>query len=184
MSVTVVYETHALTLDNEAGVATGWLPGELSPAGRGLAAELGRRRRDDGLAGVFSSDLRRAVETVEIAFAGSPLPRRLDPRLRECDYGELNGAPVARIDAEKMRRVDESFPGGESYRQVVGRMRSFLADLAAETDGARVLVVAHAANRFALDHLVHGVALEALVAAPFDWQEGWEYVVDERVAAA
>jgi len=183
VSVTVVYETHSLTLDNDAGIATGWLPGELSPAGRALAGELGQRRRDDGLAGVFSSDLRRAVDTVEIAFAGSPLSRRLDPRLRECDYGELNGAPVARIDTEKLRRVEEPFPGGESYRQVVERMRSFLVDLTAAAGGGRVLVVAHAANRFALDHLVHGVPLEELVAAPFDWQEGWEYVVDARVVA-
>ena len=28
--VRLVYETHATTIDNEAGVATGWLPGELS----------------------------------------------------------------------------------------------------------------------------------------------------------
>ena len=34
MSVQLVYETHSLTLDNEDGVATGWLPGTLSPAGR------------------------------------------------------------------------------------------------------------------------------------------------------
>jgi len=41
MAISLVYETHSTTLDNEAGVATGWLPGELSPAGRGGARELG-----------------------------------------------------------------------------------------------------------------------------------------------
>ena len=29
--IKLVYETHSLTLDNERGFATGWLPGELSP---------------------------------------------------------------------------------------------------------------------------------------------------------
>lgn len=35
MTISVVFETHSITVDNEAGRATGWLPGELSD----LAAE-------------------------------------------------------------------------------------------------------------------------------------------------
>jgi broad specificity phosphatase PhoE len=49
MSVRLVYETHATSTDNERGIATGWLPGELSSAGADNARDLGRRRRDDGL---------------------------------------------------------------------------------------------------------------------------------------
>jgi broad specificity phosphatase PhoE len=52
--------------------------GELSKAGRESARELGARRRDDGIVAVFSSDLRRAVETAEIAFAGLPIPLHQD----------------------------------------------------------------------------------------------------------
>ena len=33
----------------------------------------------------------------------------------------------------------------------------------------------HSANRWALDHLVHGTPLDDLDAAPFDWREGWQY---------
>jgi broad specificity phosphatase PhoE len=114
------------------------------------------------------------VETAEIAFAGSGLEIRRDARLRECDYGELNGAPVERLEPRR-RFVDEPFPGGESYRDCVERMRSFLADVAAEFDGRRVLVIAHSAQRWALRHLLEGAPLEELVDAPFEWQEGWEY---------
>jgi broad specificity phosphatase PhoE len=142
------------------------------------AAELGERRRDDGLAAVFTSDLGRAIETAEIAFAQSELPVEHDWRLRECDYGELNGAPVAEIDqAGRVRRIDEPFAGGESYRQVVERTRSFLNDLFPELDGSRVLLIAHSANRWALQHLLLGAPLEEVVGAPFDWQEGWEYAL-------
>jgi broad specificity phosphatase PhoE len=105
---------------------------------------------------------------------------RLDARLRECDYGELNGVPVERVAAVRRRHVDEPFPGGESYRQVVERTQAFLDDLVAVHDGGRVLVIAHSANRWALDHLVNGVPLEELVDAPFDWREGWLYVVGEN----
>lgn len=56
-------------------------------------------------------------------------------------------------------------------------MRSFLDDVVREFDGSRVLVIAHSAQRWALRHLLEGVPLEELVDAPFEWQEGWEYVV-------
>jgi broad specificity phosphatase PhoE len=171
----IVYETHSMTTDNEEGIATGWLPGRLSEAGRSHARALGERRRGEGLAGVFASDLTRAVETAEIAFAGSGLEVRLDPRLRECNYGQLNGRPVAEIDSERLHRIDEPFPGGESYRDVVDRTQSFLEELFPEFDGSGVLLIAHSANRWALEHLVLGTVLDDLVAAPFEWQEGWIY---------
>ncbi len=56
MAVEVVYETHSTSVDNERGIATGWLDGELSEWGREQASELGRRRRDDGIATVYASD--------------------------------------------------------------------------------------------------------------------------------
>jgi hypothetical protein len=56
-------------------------------------------------------------------------------------------------------------------------MRDFLRNLAAGCDGSRVVVIAHSANKWALDHLLNGVPLEELVDAPFGWQEGWLYVL-------
>jgi broad specificity phosphatase PhoE len=165
----LIYETHSRTTDNESGHATGWLPGELSEEGREQAVELGERRRD--VDAVFSSDLGRALETVAIAFAETAVPVFYDWRLRECDYGALNGAPHEELEAAK--HVDVPYPGGESYRDVVARVESFLADLRARWDGKRVCVVSHAAPRWALQHLLEGKALESLVGAPFDWQPGW-----------
>lgn len=182
MAVDLIYETHSTTTDNEAGIATGWLPGELSETGRRQARELGERRRGQDLAAVFSSDLRRAVDTARIAFGGTGIPLHQDRRLRECDYGALNGAPVAQLDSQRQRRIDEQFPGGESYRQVVERTREFLADLVRDFDGQQVVVVAHSANRWALDVLVHGRRLEDTVETRFSWQPGWRYRVTGRPA--
>jgi alpha-ribazole phosphatase/probable phosphoglycerate mutase len=56
-------------------------------------------------------------------------------------------------------------------------MRSFLDDVADEFDDRRVLVIAHSAQRWALRHLLEGVPLEELVDSPFEWQEGWEYLL-------
>ena len=180
----VVFETHSTSVDNERGIATGWLPGELSDAGRTQAAELGERRRDDGIDLVVCSDLRRAVETVEIAFAGSPLPIRYDARLRECNYGDWNGMPRARLEAERVARIDVPFPGGESWREAVSGTQASSASSRRERDHRRVLLVGHVATRWALDHLLGGVPLEQLAAETFLWQEGWEYVLAENADAS
>ena len=167
----LIYETHSVTTDNESGRATGWLPGELSETGREQAVELGARRRN--VDAVFSSDLGRALETVAIAFGESETPVFYDWRLRECDYGALNGAPHDELEVAK--HVDVPYPGGESYRDVVARVASFLDDLRRGWDGKRVVAVSHAAPRWALQHLLEGRPLEELVGAPFDWQPGWSF---------
>jgi broad specificity phosphatase PhoE len=177
VALTLVFETHAITTDNEAGVATGWLPGELSDRGRETAAELGRRRRADGIAAVYVSDLERALETVRIAFESSALPVIRDARLRECNYGLFNGMPTARLEQERARHVEDPWPEGESYREVVRRTRLLLVDVAVRHDGARVLLVGHSANKWALDHLLLGRDLKGLVSTGLTWQPGWEYAV-------
>ena len=175
MSLGVVFETHSTTEDNEAGIATGWLPGRLSPLGREQARELGVRRRDDGLSVVFIPDLRRAVETAEIAFAGSPLPVVEDERLRECNYGELNG--TAEPVHDRPANIDVPYPGGESWRQAVARVTGFLDELRRERDGDRMLVIGNIATRLALEVVANGRELEEAITAPFVWQPGWEYVL-------
>ncbi len=176
-----MFETHSTSVDNERGIATGWNEGELSATGREQAALLGERRRDDGIALVVSSDLRRAVQTAEIAFTASSIAVRHDRRLRECDYGEWNGMPRARLEAERLQRIDLPFPGGESWRAAVQRHGEFLRELAARRDLTRVLLIGHVATRWALDHLLNGRPLEQLAVEPFAWQEGWEYALDEKM---
>jgi 2,3-bisphosphoglycerate-dependent phosphoglycerate mutase len=135
-------------VDNEQGRATGWLPGRLSQRGRLQARELGQRRGDDRISAVFSSDLARPTETASVAFAGSAIPVLCDWRLRECDYGQRNGMPVAELHAGRREHVDRPYPGGESWRQAVARVGRFLSDLPLRWDGQRVLVIGHVATRW------------------------------------
>jgi 2,3-bisphosphoglycerate-dependent phosphoglycerate mutase len=170
----IVFETHSWSEDNDRGVATGWLPGKLSARGRQLASELGARRRHDNLAAVFTSDLRRAVETATIAFPNGPDILH-DWRLRECDYGALNGRPAVEIHRDRTYRINTPYPGGESWRQAVARIGRFLDDLPMRWSNTRILVIGHVATRWGLEHLLNGVALENLVLADFDWRPGWQY---------
>ena len=177
MAIELVFETHATTVDNEQGRATGWLPGRLSEPGRVQARQLGRRRRDDAISAVFSSDLARAAETASIAFGGSAIPVLYDWRLRECDYGRRSGMPVTELRAGRREHVDRPYPGGESWRQAIGRIGRFLGDLPLRWHGQRVLVIGHVATRWGLDHFIGGASLEDLIDQDFAWQQGWEYRV-------
>src|SRR5437868_2647548 len=112
MTIEIVFETHALTEDNEAGIATGWRPGRLSAEGREQARLLGARRRSDRVDAVFASDLGRATETVAIAFPDAVVPVFLDWRLRECDYGDCTGMPVGDLNASRRLHLADPYPGG------------------------------------------------------------------------
>jgi broad specificity phosphatase PhoE len=175
VAVQIVHETHSITTDNESGLATGWQLGRLSEQGRRLARQLGERRRNDGLAAVVTSDLARAIETAQLAFADTDIPIYHDERLRECDYGELTGMSAALLARLRRQHIDVPFPGGESYRDVVERTRELSRRCASRWAGRRIVVIAHSANRWALDHLLDGTALEDLLEEPFSWQAGWEY---------
>jgi 2,3-bisphosphoglycerate-dependent phosphoglycerate mutase len=141
MPIEVVFEMHALTEDNERGVATGWLPGRLSDRGRRNAAAMGQRRRHDGITAIFSSDLRRSVETAEIAFGQTDIPILFDWRLRECDFGVRNGSPADQLRADRDHYIDRPYPGGESHRQAVRRVAGLLVDLPSRWDQQRVMLI-------------------------------------------
>lgn len=162
-------------MDNEQGRATGWLPGQLSAQGQAQARQLGRRRGNDGITAVFSSDLARAAQTASIAFGQSAIPVLHDWRLRECDYGSCNGMPASELHAGRLEHLDQPYPGGESWRQAVTRVGRFLTDLPLRWNGCRVLVIGHVATWWGLDHFINGVPLENLAQEGFAWQEGWEY---------
>lgn len=109
--VTIVFEAHSTSLDNEAHLASGHNDVALSPLGVGQAKELGERYKGEKFDAIFCSDLQRSYKTAELAFSdeqvpsfGSRFPITRDKRLRECDYGDLTQHPSSEVDPEKLIR--------------------------------------------------------------------------------
>jgi broad specificity phosphatase PhoE len=175
VGVEIVFETHPLTMHSEAGIASGWLPAALSENGRRHAREMRRRRRHEEFAALYHSDLDRVVETVDIAFMAFSGPVFADKRLRDINYGVLNGAPEAQLWRERATHIDVRFPHGESLRQVVDRTRDLLTELASLWDGQRIAVVAHPVTQLMLEHLLRGESLEKLVETPLEDVQRWHY---------
>jgi broad specificity phosphatase PhoE len=177
MPRTLIFETHATSLDNEAGSASGWFDVALSPTGEQQARELGARRRDDQLAAIFCSDLSRSFRTAEIAFGDRSIPIIRDARLRECDYGDFTRRPTQEIEQRRLKHLMEPFPNGESYQQVVDRVSGWLRESLPDIVAATVLVIGHRATFYALEHLLNGVPLHEAMTSPWTWQPGWSYTV-------
>lgn len=174
-SLRLVFETHATSLDNEAGLASGWFDVALSATGEEQARMLGARRREEPVAAVFCSDLSRSFRTAEIAFADRSLPIIRDARLRECNYGDLTRRPTSEIDQRRLLHLVDPFPNGESYQQVVDRVSDWLGEARQHVDAGTVIVVAHRATFYALEHLLNRTTLREAVTAPWRWQPGWTY---------
>src|SRR5688572_4370196 len=96
--ITIIFETHSTTVDNQAKLAAGWYDVALSELGEQQAKDLGLRRKGQHFDAIFCSDLQRSYRTAHIAF-GDTFPIIQDARLRECNYGELNRAPKAEVEA-------------------------------------------------------------------------------------
>lgn len=136
---------HASTAWNEDGRIQGRTDVPLSPLGRAQAAGW---RLPDGFAAAqcVTSPLRRARETAELlGFRDAPA----DARLAEMSWGSFEGRRLPELRdelgqglAENERRgLDFRPPGGESPREVAGRLAGLLRDLA--RDGRDHLLVAH-----------------------------------------
>jgi broad specificity phosphatase PhoE len=177
--VTITYFVHGTTTDNEQGLATGWLPGQLSDKGVEQAKALGSQAAGRQFDIVFSSDLKRAIDTVQLAFEGKYKTLQ-DDRLREANYGDLNGLPHSFKDS-MADYIDSPFPNGESYRDVEMRLQSFCEYLKLNYDGKLVAVVAHQAPQLALDVILKGKSWEQAIAEDWRrvgaWQPGWEYII-------
>ena len=89
--VEITYFVHGTTVDNLNKKATGWLPGELSQKGIEQAKNLNKIIKDQYFDVVICSDLKRAVDSAKIDFEGRDIKIIQDSRIRECNYGDLDG---------------------------------------------------------------------------------------------
>ena len=170
----IYFVAHSTSKDNEAEIASGWKDVELSELGVQQSKELGERFKDIKIDLICCSDLKRAVDTVKIAF-GDKYSVIIDKRLRELNYGDLGGKSSETVSYMKKKRIKEPFPNGESYEQAMVRIHEFYKELKEKHPEKTVLVVGHRATQFGLDTLVSGKTLEECLNKSFRWQPYWEY---------
>ena len=145
----------------------------LTPKGVLQAQQTAEYFQDKGIHEIYSSPLKRAVETAEIIAAPLDLEVTIMENLREINVGSLEGRPPsARIWAFHNRvlqdwltgRPETTFPGGENYCMLWDRLRSGIEQIAAGRTGQNIIVVSHGGILFvALKDLCQNIDLAWLL---------------------
>ncbi|MEV2268378.1 histidine phosphatase family protein [Nonomuraea africana] len=163
-----------LAFQESIGVPLFYEPGDdeiaLTELGRAQAAALGRHLAglppEEAPEVVWCSPYLRARETWRLAErsrGGPALPVSVDARLRDREWGDLRFYNLAALEQRYPEEVARMLaqgeygyrpPGGESFGDVAARLREFLADLAAQAVGLRVLIVAHDSVVLMLRHVI------------------------------
>lgn len=112
---------HGETAWSLTGQFTGLTDLPLTERGERNARQLGERLKGLTFAKVFTSPLKRARRTCELAGFGAVA--EVDPDLVEWDYGQYEGRRTAEIQAERPGWLlfRDGCPGGESPAQVAVR---------------------------------------------------------------
>jgi probable phosphoglycerate mutase len=114
----------------------------LTDAGREQARLVGERLADVGIDAIWSSPLCRAADTAEAIASATGAPVRIDERLIEVDYGELEGfdRDGARdhfdVAFEEWRSdpFESPLPGMEPLGDALARARSATSDALAGSE--------------------------------------------------
>ena len=173
----IIFEAHSTTTDNEANLASGWNDVDLSELGVRQSIELMQRSLSRGLVAIVCSDSQRAVKSGIPTANALHIPMYPDQRLRECNYGDFTQKPKAEVEAQKLLRIAEPFPNGESYNQCIDRVKACIEWMKQTfEDNDTLMVIGSRATHYGLDSVINnGKPLEESIAEGFTWQPGWEY---------
>ncbi|GAA4718054.1 histidine phosphatase family protein [Nocardioides conyzicola] len=150
---------------------------ELSPTGReqadAVAAWVSGLAESDLPTTVLSSPYRRAAETAERAMRDRGIEVAYDERLRERDLGIFDGLTGYGIraqhpdEAARRKKLGKFYyqpPSGESWADVVLRVRSLLTDLRHGYDRERIWMFTHQAVIMSFRYALEGLDEQSLLA--------------------
>jgi broad specificity phosphatase PhoE len=173
--VTAVFESHAATLDNEKGISSGHGITELSPTGIKQAEEMSLRYKDNPPDAVFCADLPRMIQTAEYAFKKLGIKRNVDSRLRGICYGKHTKEPSDYVKSMRKDRVSTPYPQGESYSDVVARVKPFIEELKAQYDDKTIVIIGNFGILLSFEYWVNGVPPEETLQREWPWKPSRMY---------
>lgn len=167
----VVFMRPGETEWNRLGRFQGWVAVPLNEHGRLQAQRLANFVRHIGLRALYTSDLRRAVETAAILEPRLNYAPILEPRLRERNIGIWQGLTLDEMEAwypdefEQVLVNRDAFkiPSGESRLDVKQRALAAFSDILAQDRGETIGVISHTTTlHVLLDDLIPGCCNDAL----------------------
>ncbi len=132
---------------------------DLTPKGRGEAERVAKWLSDIDLECIYSSELRRSVQTAEILHRHHPsIPLTRRPELNELNHGDMDSITYAEFEqgspelfgARQRDKYFWRFPNGDSYESLTDRIKPFLDELS----GTLAIVGHQGTNRAIIGYIL------------------------------
>ena len=178
---------HGETESNRLGLALGRDDVPLNERGLWQAERLGRALAPEPLAAVYSSPLRRTLDTARAVASPHGVDVQTEERLVEMDIGEADGLTFEEVRTRFPGLLEawvsdkgptQAMPGGERLLDVQERAWSAIADLAARHNEETVAAVTH--NFVILTLLVRVLGLDLVQFRRLRHSVGAVSVLDTR----
>ena len=112
----------------------------------------------------YTSSMQRQKQTCEILFGETAIPIIIDERLRQIDNGpQYTGMNFDLGKQDYLAFIDKPFPGGESFSDFAGRVRSFLDEKAGQHADHTVITAGWRLSPAIFAHVCRGVSLEEAI---------------------
>lgn len=137
---------HGRTVENQKRIVQGHIQGTLSKEGIKQAKLLAKRLSDMKIDLIFTSDLRRAKATAKEIVKLHPESKFVeDIRLRERSFGIYDGKHKDVVIKRVLQKNDFNYrpSKGESFEDVIKRVKCFYKEILKNYSGKTILVVAH-----------------------------------------
>jgi broad specificity phosphatase PhoE len=141
----LIITRHGETIENLNGILQGQMQGTLSKNGIIQAQRLSQRLKDEKIDYIFSSDLKRAIDTTkEIIKYHKDSKLSYVKELREKHLGEFEGKRKDEVGWDAKSLTASKLPeDGESMESFLQRVRGFLDKIISEYNRDTVLFVCH-----------------------------------------
>ena len=167
---------HGETAWNVENRIQGQLDVPLNERGRWQAQRLALAMGDEAIDAIYTSDLRRTVETAAPTARGCGIAYVTDRGLRERGFGVFEGLTFTEIEqrwpeqSARWRRRDPEFgaESGETLNDFYARSVASVSRLAAVHPGQTIVIVTHGGVLDCLYRAASRIALDA----PRSWQIG------------
>lgn len=126
---------HGETTANAEGIIAGITDVPLTELGCSQARALAARHWPEPIA-VYSSPMIRAQHTAQLAFPNHAIEQH--PGLRERDWGVFEGRPLTELPPR-----DEAPENGESWSEMLNRVRITIEKICAASEGHLPMIVCH-----------------------------------------
>ncbi len=151
MNTTIYLVRHGETKANKLEIVMGTSDILLDAQGKKNAKHVGEKLKATQVKpdAVYASDLKRASTTAEIIVQEIGFEKSIqkEKKLREINYGDLEGMPVHK--AKKLvpqyhdKDPKDKIPGGESYQELYERVNSVFRKIVKENQGKTIIIVTH-----------------------------------------